>query len=185
MDNPILEIDDNFDVSKYLQAKWRRETRNFVNHRGFNVPIKVLDISKLTHLDRPGFRVPDVEEKDLMYNPIVVCKMTEEEWAGQRIGNIPFRDRSLKKVDNEGFIWCISRGNQRVSSAIARGYRYIDGYVTEDMTKCAEFGLLLKEEYESLCKEKPDLYRNFTYPTHNEHKLEKVRQNALLDTLKT
>ena len=45
MDNPILEIDDNFDVSKYLQAKWRRETRNFVNHRGFNVPIKVLDIS--------------------------------------------------------------------------------------------------------------------------------------------
>ena len=185
MDKTILEIEDDFDVSKYLQAKWRREMRHFDNHRGFNMPIKIFNIEKLTHLDRPNYRVPDVEEKDLMYNPIVVCKMTEEEWAGQRIGNIPFRDRSLKKVDNEGFIWCISRGNQRVSSAIARGYRYIDGYVTEDMTKCAEFGLLLKEEYESLCKEKPDLYRNFTYPTHNEHKLEKVRQNALLNALKT
>ena len=114
MDNPILEIDDNFDVSKYLQAKWRRETRNFVNHRGFNVPIKVLDISKLTHLDRPGFRVPDVEEKDLMYNPIVVCKMTEEEWAGHRIGNIPFRDRSLKRL--------IMKGLYGVSAEEIRGY---------------------------------------------------------------
>ena len=160
----IVDI-HTIDPSKYLQAKWRREVRYFPNHRGHTCTIEVFEISKLTHLDRPDFRIPDVEEKGLMYNPIVVCKMTEKEWAGSRIGNIPFRDRSLKKVDNEGFIWCISRGNQRVSSAIARGYRYIDGYATEDMQKCADLGLFLKDEYESLCREQPKRYRNFTYPT--------------------
>lgn len=172
MDKTILEVTDDFDLSKYLQAKWRRETRNFNNHRGFNIPIKIFNISKLTHLDRPGFRVPDVDEKHLMYNPIVVCKMTEQQWNGPRIGNIPFRDRDLKKISEDGYIYCISRGNQRVSSAILQGYEYIDGYLCESMEQTYEFGLLIKEEYESLCREKPNLYRNFDYPD------EKTRKSA-------
>ena len=49
-----------------------------------------------------------------MYNPIVVCKMTEEEWAGQRIGNIPFRDRSLKRL--------IMKGLYGVLVEVIRGY---------------------------------------------------------------
>ena len=172
MDKVILEIEDDFDVSKYLQAKWRREIRYFKNHRGFKVPIKIFNISKLTHLDRVGFRVPDVDEKHLMYNPIVVCKMTLQQWEGPRIGNIPFRDRTLKKICDDDYIYCISRGNQRVSSAISQGYEFIDGYLCDTMEETYEFGLKIKEEYESLCIEKPNLYRNFDYPDEKARKRE-------------
>ena len=159
----IVDI-HSIDPALYLQAKWRWSIRQFQG-MGFNVPIEVCDITKLTHLDREEFRVPDVEELHLMYNPIVVCKMTLEQWEGPRKGNIPFRDRSLKKILDDGYIYCISRGNQRVSSAIAVGYRYIDAYVCNTMEETYELGIRIKDEYESLCREKPDKYRNYVYPT--------------------
>ena len=38
------------------------------------------------------------------------------------------------------------------------------------MEETYEFGLKIKEEYESLCIEKPNLYRNFDYPDEKARK---------------
>jgi hypothetical protein len=142
---------------KYLKSLWRK-TKRF----GINLNLKILKISNLTYLEEEVCYIKDIINNNLMYNPIVVCKMTLEQWKnGKKIGNIPFRNRKNFKLLKDNYIWVVSRGNQRILSALKNNIEYIDGYVFNDMEKTKIFGEKMLKFYNMLTKRYPKKYNYY------------------------
>jgi hypothetical protein len=140
-----MAIVEDFDPGKYLQAKKRYCPRYFNGHRGFNIPVQVVDITKLTYIPR---EIGKTYIKHHLINPLVVCKITPERWQGEKIGNIPYRNpNTIIRTNEDGFIYVASRGCKRIMSMIENGYQFVDAYVLEDMQTCFELGTQLVNEY--------------------------------------
>jgi hypothetical protein len=139
-----MAIVKDCDPATYIQARKRYCPRYFNGHRGFNTPIEIVDISKLTRIPRENI---DYIQHQLI-NPIVICKMTPERWKGDKVGNIPFRDPScITKVCEDGYMYVVSRGNKRLASLIELGYKYIDAYICSELEQCFDLGKRIEEEY--------------------------------------
>jgi hypothetical protein len=147
-------IDDN---KKYLKSIWRK-TKRF----GIDLNLQILKISNLTYLKEKIFDMPDIKNNNLIYNPIVVCKLTLEQWKNnKKIGNLPFRDRDNYKLLEDNYIWAVSRGNQRILTALKCDIQYIDGYIFEDLEKTKMFGEKMLKFYNMLCKRYPNKYKYY------------------------
>ena len=146
-------------VNKYLRARWRKEYRY-----GFKLKIHKLKINELTRLYRKNRYIKDIELGHELLNPIVVCKLTKEQWNGPIIGNIPFKDKSLAKFLDDGFCYVVSRGNKRIISALKMNYEFIDGYVLENMKDTLVLGEQIENNFFKLARRYPEKYKNSVPP---------------------
>ena len=138
----------------YLKARWRKEFRY-----GFKLKIYKLKIEELTHLHRKNRYIIDIEMGKELLNPIVVCKLTKEQWNGPVVGNLPFRNKSLAKFLDDGYCYVVSRGNKRIMSTLKMGYEFIDGYVLDNMKDTLILGQKIEDNFFKLARRYPEKYK--------------------------